>query len=1090
MKKLNFFPFWSLILIFLILSFSNYQEISAASLLPNPDTVVVPDRNPGHSSGSNGNGSWGQLLDNNNSPTLKNLNIYSVNEPIDSKYAFAPILTSNTEYYIVNPDGKESLLKGSRAPAVRGSGGPVTYRISNVGYYKGQSVDILYTLFAENKRLNGNVNVSNATQHLTLAPVGDDTNFMYTNINASSSTYINNNIMYVKSGTKDPIKGINGTMNHGKLSYRKAVYMDPDVFQGGRVPNSARTASGSQPGTGYSDLYNINSYNKGSLFITANAPGGYEYKYNNFSELYTSPSGNMNVTFYMFAGIAFYNVQTTSASPILLASPDVIGITNDNSDKGNKISWNVIQAFPSQPSDTYLDNYALHFKIPSDLNSNDVSLKIKNSAGTDVTGDFNIEKDNNGNYTATAKSLSALVNKQYTFTFTGSITKDQLANEGFLNNYLDTSSNDPYYIKMNGEAYATYGLKGNNYTTKNDDGSATSSAISKMAINSYKVEPELSGSMTGGPYHVDNKVSFSWIAQNGNSDAKWGGLVFKINIPEGLNVDLSSLKLKFGSEAAYSVPKSNYDYDTSSGLLTVRSNDNSYISTGAETLTYDTVIDNTARGRTVSKTDTSVTGTDMNAFSKPGDVKPTASTNTSSTSLNVESDSFPSSPSFDKDFKNITESSRGDGKNRINDVLNFVLTAQNKGNVKYSKWGPIIFKDVIPKGLDLDKGSLKLQLNNDTTQSPTNVQYDENSDGSITLTVSTDTDLSEGDNLSLNYNATIDPIAGDPSSGLSPLTNKASASGKDINGFANGSYGENITKTDSKKISVEPNILKTNFTNQIKKDDDSDDKFSDSLIAKYGDVVDYKIIFSVKDGSRSFKGGSFAGKIPSSLSLIDNSVNVTYSSDGSSNNYKNIESIPDIEKIDSDQNVTISFKAKITQNTPSEIQYMPHVLEDGGTTMIYANASLIEPQDWLGFEETPSDIDFGTHSSFDLSNISNIKTVGELNFMNYTNDPYYQVSVSYDPSGDSAIKNDDTKLQEADSKGLLFIKQMDTGRWIPINDSGAMLNSAGFSKLGNNSLTEFIGPGKWLMNANRDGLKSGVYSGKITWSAIDGIPNN
>jgi hypothetical protein len=254
--------------------------------------------------------------------------------------------------------------------------------------------------------------------------------------------------------------------------------------------------------------------------------------------------------------------------------------------------------------------------------------------------------------------------------------------------------------------------------------------------------------------------------------------------------------------------------------------------------------------------------------------------------------------------------------------------------------------------------------------------------------------------------------------------------------------------------------------------------------------VDYKIIFSVKDGSRSFKGGSFAGKIPSSLSLIDNSVNVTYSSDGSSNNYKNIESIPDIEKIDSDQNVTISFKAKITQNTPSEIQYMPHVLEDGGTTMIYANASLIEPQDWLGFEETPSDIDFGTHSSFDLSNISNIKTVGELNFMNYTNDPYYQVSVSYDPSGDSAIKNDDTKLQEADSKGLLFIKQMDTGRWIPINDSGAMLNSAGFSKLGNNSLTEFIGPGKWLMNANRDGLKSGVYSGKITWSAIDGIPNN
>ncbi|GEO58402.1 hypothetical protein LBO01_15310 [Companilactobacillus paralimentarius] len=40
------------------------------------------------------------------------------------------------------------------------------------------------------------------------------------------------------------------------------------------------------------------------------------------------------------------------------------------------------------------------------------------------------------------------------------------------------------------------------------------------------------------------------------------------------------------------------------------------------------------------------------------------------------------------------------------------------------------------------------------------------------------------------------------------------------------------------------------------------------------------------------------------------------------------------------------------------------------------------------------------------------------------------------------------------------------------------VDSAGFNKLGNNALIEFIGPGKWLMNANGYGLKSGVYSGK------------
>ncbi|WP_119326533.1 hypothetical protein [Companilactobacillus musae] len=115
MKKSSFFSFLGLILIFLILSFSNYQKVLADSLLPTPDTVVEPDRNPGLSSGSNGNGSWGQLLDNNNSPTLKNLDIYSVNEPIDSKYAFAPVLTADTKYYIVNPDGTETFLAAATA---------------------------------------------------------------------------------------------------------------------------------------------------------------------------------------------------------------------------------------------------------------------------------------------------------------------------------------------------------------------------------------------------------------------------------------------------------------------------------------------------------------------------------------------------------------------------------------------------------------------------------------------------------------------------------------------------------------------------------------------------------------------------------------------------------------------------------------------------------------------------------------------------------------------------------------------------------------------------------------------------------------
>lgn len=550
---------------FLFLFSFKYQIVGADQLLPSNDSFSPPSDRPNRNSAISSDKNWTALLDDDGSSEVPG--VYGSDDIVPAKYSFSPKLTSQTTYYLIDANGNETLQKSTNHNSNISAKGETKLRVTNIGYYQGTSVDIIYNILVPNK-YNGNPTGSYTIYipHISSSTTDNQyttalSNFLQVRMGSvKSKEYVLNQVQFVKSGTTTPIKNISGVFTSNRLSAYKGMYIDPQSYQGARV---AKGYGSSQRRI----VYGIAPFNDNkSLFIASNTPtGDTEEPYNSFSELFTASDGTLNLLFYDYLTVMYYSVGATAVSPTEISSPDVIGNTNDNSDKKNNISWDVVQTFPAQPDNTYLDNYALHFKAPVDLDSSKMNLSVTDSSGKDVTSNFNLSHDDSGNYTATAKSQDALVNQQYTFTFTGTVSSDQLSNNDFLNKYLDTSSSNPYYIKMNGESYATYGLKGNSYTTTTDDGKATTLADSKMAINSYKVIPVLNGSMQNtttkdGKNHVDDTMSFTWAAQNGNSDARWGELAFKVKIPDGLNIDLSSLKLKLGNNASYAVPSSKYSY--------------------------------------------------------------------------------------------------------------------------------------------------------------------------------------------------------------------------------------------------------------------------------------------------------------------------------------------------------------------------------------------------------------------------------------------------------------------------------------------------------------------------------------------------
>jgi len=94
---------------------------------------------------------WGRAVKQDGTSDLQNVAGYGT--PVPGEFSFTPGLSYLTKYYRIENNGKETLLRGSNVSTKV----KTTYRVTNVGIYKGQSLDILYTLYDDSPGTNYSV---------------------------------------------------------------------------------------------------------------------------------------------------------------------------------------------------------------------------------------------------------------------------------------------------------------------------------------------------------------------------------------------------------------------------------------------------------------------------------------------------------------------------------------------------------------------------------------------------------------------------------------------------------------------------------------------------------------------------------------------------------------------------------------------------------------------------------------------------------------------------------------------------------------------------------------------------------------------
>jgi len=431
---------------------------------------------------------WGRAVKQDGTSDLQNVAGYGT--PVPGEFSFTPGLSYLTKYYRIENNGKETLLRGSNVSTKV----KTTYRVTNVGIYKGQSLDILYTLYDDSPGTNYSVmrgsqefmmpTISRRSSNRDIRAANSD----FLGITASGMStsgfkktipMIKNTITYVHSGTNNPVKSISGMLTHSRLSPYKAMYLNPDTYVGGRVPKEAsknRTI-----------VYNIPGYNNDDLWISSNRFGGYVHSDNAFSELYTAKDGKLPIEFYVYNSQIYYYAQPGAVSPVLLDDPFVSGNSNDNASGDNKISWKVYQTISEQPENSSMKNYKLYFNAPNEANVDISNIKVSDSAGRDLSNYFNYTMTNLSGkkyIIATLNNQSLTDNStQIEFDFSGKIDFDKDSDS--ISNYLKEYNGDTY-VEMNAEAYSTYSLNGNNYETKSSNDKSNVKILNPLTVDIIK----------------------------------------------------------------------------------------------------------------------------------------------------------------------------------------------------------------------------------------------------------------------------------------------------------------------------------------------------------------------------------------------------------------------------------------------------------------------------------------------------------------------------------------------------------------------------------------------------------------------------
>ena len=429
--------------------------------------------------------------------------------------------------------------------------------------------------------------------------------------------------------------------------------------------------------------------------------------------------------------------------------------------------------------------------------------------------------------------------------------------------------------------------------------------------------------------------------------------------------------------------------------------------------------------------------------------------------------------------KTYTNQTSTDGKNRVGDNLSFKINATNNGYK--SQWSSINFKDVLPKGLQIDPNSIKLT-------SPSGSQTIDASDydaSSRTLNIPTSVNLTDNQSASVTFNA---KITGDASG--TTVTNSGTVSGTD----ALATNKPTVSATGSVDVPVEENPYAATFTKQVKNKTAGDTDFQNDTTGTYGDTVSYQIKYGVNTASQNgLASGQLQDKLPDGLTLVPGSISLT--ANGTTSSPTDLSKIT-LPKLTAGQTATINFDAKVTGTTPATLTNNATVsgTTDGGNTVSgQSNDAVVNPANWVGFVSLPDQIDFGTHETKETnftnqSTTRNGSTDKTLQVDNYSTAPDYQVNVAYDNDGDHKLT--DAKgdaITPSDGQNLIFFKDIATGNWVAVTPTGTPLNSAGFSQTGLNDLTSAVGAGKWRMSNRTYQPKVGKYNGTFTWQVTNSL---
>lgn len=254
-------------------------------------------------------------------------------------------------------------------------------------------------------------------------------------------------------------------------------------------------------------------------------------------------------------------------------------------------------------------------------------------------------------------------------------------------------------------------------------------------------------------------------------------------------------------------------------------------------------------------------------------------------------------------IKTYSNETSHDGQNREGDTLDFSLKAHNIGYK--SLWKDISITDKIPEGLDIDPNTLELI---DSQGGKTALPASDYNPTTRQLTVKAP-DLQDNQWDTITFKAQVASSA----SGKT-LTNTMLARGTDANNPDN----PNQSATSSVKIPVVVSPYIASLTKQVKNESNQDQEFKNSTRARLGDTVDYRINYQVNPSSQeSFTAGTLKDTLPAGLTLLDGSIQITYS-DGTQTTAANLDAI-DIKALKQSQSVSVDFKAKVTQRDLAKI---------------------------------------------------------------------------------------------------------------------------------------------------------------------------